>query len=77
MTVAMDCGARVRAVSMWHELLIAIALLLILEGIVPFMNPEGLRRVLRMIVELSDSTLRFAGLTAMVLGCLLLYAVNS
>ncbi len=30
-----------------------------------------------MISELSDNTLRFAGLSAMVLGCLLLYAVNS
>ena len=30
-----------------------------------------------MISQLSDNTLRFAGLSAMVLGCLLLYAVNS
>jgi len=61
---------------MWHELLIAIALILIIEGIMPFLNPEALRRTLRLISEMSDNTLRFAGLTAMVAGCLLLYVVN-
>ncbi|MEE9265415.1 MAG: DUF2065 domain-containing protein [Gammaproteobacteria bacterium] len=62
---------------MWHDFLVALALLLILEGIMPFLSPEGLRRTLAMISELSDNTLRFAGLSSMVLGCLLLYAVNS
>ena len=63
--------------QMWHEFLVALALLLILEGIMPFLSPEGLRKTLAMISELSDNTLRFAGLSAMVLGCLLLYAVNA
>ena len=61
---------------MWHDLLVAIALLLILEGIMPFLSPQGLRRTLSLLSRLSDNTLRFAGLSAMVLGCLLLYAVN-
>ena len=61
---------------MWHDILVAIALLLILEGIMPFLSPRGMRRALTMISQLSDNTLRFAGLSAMVLGCLLLYAVN-
>ena len=42
----------------------------------PFLSPEGLRRTLSMISRLSDNTLRFAGLSAMVLGCLLLYVLN-
>ncbi len=61
---------------MWHEFLVALALLLILEGIMPFLSPQGLRRTLTMISQLSDNMLRFAGLSAMVLGCLLLYAIN-
>lgn len=61
---------------MWHELLVAIALILILEGIMSFLSPEGLRKTLSMISQLSDNALRFVGLSAMVLGCLLLYAVN-
>ncbi len=61
---------------MWHEILIALALLLILEGIMPFLNPEGVRRMLEQVSQMSDQTLRFAGLTAMVVGCLLLYALR-
>jgi uncharacterized protein YjeT (DUF2065 family) len=61
---------------MWHDLLAAIALLLVIEGILPFLNPGGLRRTMLLISQLSDSTLRFAGLTSMLLGCLLLYVVN-
>lgn len=62
---------------MWHELLVAVALLLILEGIMPFLSPDRLRRTLAMISQLSDNALRFVGLSAMVLGCLLLYVINS
>lgn len=42
----------------------------------PFLNPEGLRRTLLIVSRMSDSTLRFAGLTCMLLGVLLLYALN-
>ena len=62
---------------MWHQILIAVALLLIIEGIIPFLNPEALRKTMMLISQMSDNALRFAGLTAMVVGCLLLYAVNS
>lgn len=60
----------------WHDLLVALALVLVLEGIMPFLNPEGLRRALSVISSMNDSTLRFGGLTSMVLGVLLLYIVN-
>ncbi len=62
---------------MWQHILVAIALLLILEGIMPFLSPEGLRRTLAMISHMSDNTLRFIGLSAMLLGTLLLYVVNA
>lgn len=61
---------------MWHELLVAVALLLVLEGVLPFLNPGALRRTLMQISQLNDSTLRFAGLTSMVIGCLLLYLIR-
>lgn len=60
----------------WHDLLIAIALLLIIEGIFPFLNPEGLKRTMLMISQLTDHQLRFAGITSMLLGLLLLYLVK-
>jgi uncharacterized protein YjeT (DUF2065 family) len=61
---------------MWHDLSIALALLLILEGVFPFLSPEGLRKTLAAIHQLGDSQLRFAGLTSMLLGVALLYVIN-
>lgn len=61
---------------MWHDLWVATALLLVLEGILPFLSPEAMRRVLNMAAQLDDRTLRFSGLTSMVLGILLLYFIN-
>ncbi len=60
----------------FQNLLAAIALLLIIEGVMPFLNPPGVRKVLLTVSDLSDGVLRFAGLTAMILGCLLLYAIR-
>ena len=61
---------------MWQDLLTALALVLVIEGVLPFVNPGGFRRALLMATQLDDNWLRFAGLTAMILGCLLLYAVR-
>ena len=61
---------------MWKELWVALALLFILEGILPFINPAGLRKTLIMISQLSDDQLRWIGLTSMLLGLIVLYVVN-
>jgi uncharacterized protein YjeT (DUF2065 family) len=61
---------------MWNEFLTAIALLLIIEGIMPFLNPEGLRKMLALTLQMDNSTLRFVGLSAMIAGLVLLYIVH-
>ena len=61
---------------MWHDLLVAVALVLVIEGIVAFLNPQAMRRAMLALAQMNDGTLRFAGLTVMVVGCLLLYAVR-
>jgi len=61
---------------MWHDLFAALALVLVIEGVLPFLNPAGYRRALLAVSAAEDRVLRFAGLTAMVLGCALLYAVR-
>ena len=61
---------------MWTELLTALALLLILEGIMPFANPQALRRMFIMVSKLDDAILRFTGLTSMCIGLLLLYLIR-
>jgi hypothetical protein len=61
---------------MWSDLLTALALVLVIEGIMPFVNPEALRRMFAMAMQLDNATLRFIGLTSMCLGLALLYVVR-
>lgn len=58
---------------MWQNLADAVALLLVIEGIVPFANPAWLRRIMLQTAQMDDRSLRFAGLTSMLLGLGLLY----
>ena len=62
---------------MWQDILTAVSLYLILEGMIPFINPAGFRRAVSMIAKLGDNNLRVAGLVAMSAGLLLLYAVRA
>ena len=61
---------------MWTDLLTGLALVFILEGIMPFVNPDGLRKMFMMAVQLDNATLRFIGITSMLLGLLLLYLIR-
>ncbi|RKZ50791.1 MAG: DUF2065 domain-containing protein [Candidatus Parabeggiatoa sp. nov. 3] len=61
---------------MWEELWIAIALILVIEGIMPFINPKGWRKTLRTVSEMDDNTLRTIGLSSMLFGVILLYLVH-
>ncbi len=61
---------------MWHDLLVALALVFVIEGIWPFLSPDGLRRAMLAIAELDDRALRIAGLVSMVSGVVLLYWTN-
>lgn len=58
---------------LWNDFLAAIALLLVLEGLMPFLNPAGFKRALLQIAELPDGVLRGFGLVSMALGALLLW----
>jgi uncharacterized protein YjeT (DUF2065 family) len=58
---------------LWNDLLAALALLLVLEGLMPFLNPAGLKRTLIQVAALPDNVLRAIGLVCMVLGALLLW----
>ena len=60
----------------WQDLWAAFALYLVLEGLVPFANPGGMRRTLAMLSNLDDRTLRIFGLLSMIAGALLLYVVR-
>jgi uncharacterized protein YjeT (DUF2065 family) len=57
-------------------LLTAFALVLVIEGILPFLVPALWREAFRRLTEMSDGQVRFLGLTSMVAGVLLLYLVR-
>jgi len=59
---------------MWDLLTAALALVLVLEGLLPFFSPVLWRRVFERAILLSDGQLRFMGLTSMMVGVLLLVA---
>ena len=61
---------------MWNDLLAALALLLVIEGILPFLNPQALRTTLLQMSKLDDRALRLLGLGSMLAGVALLYWVR-
>ncbi len=61
---------------MFDDLLAALALMLVIEGMLPFLSPAGLRRSLQTLVELDDRSLRLVGLVSMLAGLALLYLVR-
>ena len=56
--------------------LIGLALMLVIEGIIPFLFPAMWREMFSKMVLLSDGQLRFVGISAMLAGLLLLYLVK-
>ncbi len=51
----------------------AIALMLVIEGLLPFLLPTVWRDAFRRLTEMSDGQIRFAGLSSMLVGLLLLF----
>jgi uncharacterized protein len=60
----------------WGSLLMAVALMLVLEGLLPFLGPKVWRDTFRRLIELSDGQLRFIGLLSMAAGLPLLFLVT-
>ena len=53
-------------------LLGAIALMLVLEGLLPFLSPQRWRSMFQRATQLSDGQIRFVGLSSMIVGVVLL-----
>ena len=57
---------------MSSEMFLAFALMLVLEGVLPFLAPGMWRDTFRRLIQLSDGQIRFIGLTSMLIGTILL-----
>ena len=61
---------------MWHEFFIALCLVMVIEGILPFAAPQAWREAMQQVVTLDNRTLRIMGLVSMLIGTGLLYLNN-
>lgn len=61
---------------MWEELGKAFCLMLVIEGIIPFLYPARWRGLVAQLASVSDAQLRQMGLVSMLLGAGLLYLLN-
>jgi len=58
------------------DLLAALGLFLVLEGIAPFLHPQGVKRAFARLLEVRDRELRIAGLGSMLVGVIILFLVR-
>lgn len=61
---------------MWSDLLAALALVLVIEGLMPFLSPSRFRHTMEQISQVPDRPLRTIGLVSMAVGVGLLYLVR-
>lgn len=61
----------------WTEILTAVALVLVIEGLLPFASPGRYRQMVAEIVRLNDNHIRTVGLVIIVIGLAMLYVVRN
>jgi len=61
---------------MWTDILTAVALVLVIEGILPFLSPQSFRTAMQSILSRDDNTMRYIGLSSMIAGVLILIVVR-
>ncbi|MCZ4303827.1 DUF2065 domain-containing protein [Zoogloeaceae bacterium G21618-S1] len=61
---------------MKSSLITAFALMLLIEGVLPFVSPARWREVFRKAVLMEDGQIRFIGLSSMLIGLILLLVFN-
>lgn len=61
---------------MWREIGIAFSLMLVIEGIIPFLYPDRWRQLVASLAGIENSALRLMGLGSMIAGLVLLYLFN-
>ena len=61
---------------MWESILPALALVLVIEGILPFLSPKSWREAMSQAAQLPDNILRILGLVSMMAGVIILYFVR-
>jgi uncharacterized protein YjeT (DUF2065 family) len=61
----------------WPDLAAALGLVLVIEGMLPFLSPGGVKRAVARFSEMDDAALRVAGALSMLAGLALLWLARS
>jgi len=61
---------------MLTEILTACCLVLVIEGLLPFLNPEGYKQMIRNMLEVDSDRVRMFGLCSMIVGVVLLTVIR-
>lgn len=62
---------------MWNDIWIALALVLVIEGLLPALNPRGYRRMLQLLGAKDERAIRITGLVLMMTGAVAIYFLKS
>ncbi|WP_292441665.1 DUF2065 domain-containing protein [Methylophaga sp.] len=62
--------------ALLHSLWVAMALMLIIEGIMPFLSPQNFKRALLQMAAMPDRQIRLIGFFSMIAGLFFLYWIN-
>ena len=60
----------------WQVLPVALALVFVLEGVLPFLSPGRWRQMMSLVAQMEDRVIRNFGFGSMIFGLVLLYIVN-
>jgi len=60
----------------WQDLYAALALVLVVEGALPFIKPDTWRRAMSLMTQQPDNAVRIIGFATMIMGVTLLYLVR-
>ncbi|MCZ6578563.1 MAG: DUF2065 domain-containing protein [Gammaproteobacteria bacterium] len=60
----------------WGDLLAALALVMIIEGLIPFISPRGYKNTMQQLAAMPESTLRNIGFGLILCGVVFLYLVR-
>jgi uncharacterized protein YjeT (DUF2065 family) len=61
---------------MWENIIPALALVLVIEGLLPFLSPKSWRDAMSQAAQLPDNVLRSLGFASMLAGVIILYLVR-
>ena len=62
---------------MWNEILVAGALVLVLEGLLPFLSPKRFQQMMLKASQMNEQELRWSGLISMIFGAFLVYFLKN